>query len=606
MPGGEAFLTLGVLALLLVALVLELYSVDMLMMVALTLLVLFGVLDVQRALQGFANPTLAALGSLYVVAAGLRESGALDAAARHLLGRQRSLRSALGRLVPSVTLSSAFLNNTPIVAMAIPAVRAWCREHGLPASKLLMPVSFAAILGGICTLIGTSTNLVIHGLLQAHGMEGLGFFELAWVGVPCALAGWGYLVFVAPALLPNREEVRAAEEKERGDTVELEVEARSPLNGRTVEESSLEKLPGLGLVGLQRGKKRYGPVDPEQSLAEGDVLIYEEVPVEGDGTEGGVEGDGPLEGLRRVPAPERERGVEAETEPERHEVVVREGSPLVGAPLEELEFPDRFNAVVTGVRRDGRHVEKPLGEIRLRPGDVLMLETAPRFRRAFEDRPEFFVASEPGPEDEERVTPPRPGTGPGSLSAVAVLGGIVLLAATGVAHIAVAGVLGAFAMVAAGFLTPGQAREAVDWSVLVVVGAALGLGQAMEASGAARWIGRGMIDAFAQWGHLGLIAGLLLTTAVLTEVITNNGAAALVFPIALSLAAAQGIDPRPLVIAVTIGASVSMLTPIGYQTNLMVYGPGNYRFFDFTRVGAALWVLVLAVALFVIPTFWPM
>jgi len=605
MPGGEALLTLGVLALLLVALMMELYSVDMLMMGALTLLVLVGVVDLDRALQGFANPTLAALGSLYIVAAGLRESGALDAAAGHLLGQERSLRSALARLVPSVTVSSAFLNNTPIVAMAIPTVRVWAREHGLSASKLLMPLSYAAILGGICTLIGTSTNLVIHGLLQAHGMEGLGFFELAWVGVPCALAGWGYLVFVAPALLPDREEVRAAEERERGAMLELEVEAKSPLAGRTIEEAALETLPGLGLVALQRGKKRYGPVDPDESLAEGDVLVYEEVPAAG-AAAGAVAGvEQPMEGLRRV-GPERERVAEAEAEPERHEVVIREGSPLVGAPLEELEFPDRFNAVVTGVRRDGRHVEKPLGEIRLRPGDVLMLETAPRFRRAFEDRPEFFVASEAGGEEEERITPERPEAGPGPLAAVAVLVGIVVLAATGVTHVAVAGVLGAFAMVAVGFLTPGQAREAVDWSVLVVVGAALGLGQAMEVSGAAGWIGRGMLDVFAGWGELGIVAGLLLTTAVLTEVITNNGAAALVFPIALSLAGAQGLDPRPLAIAVTIGASVSMLTPIGYQTNLMVYGPGNYRFFDFTRVGAALWVLVLAVALLVIPVFWPL
>ena len=604
MPGGEALLTLAVLALLLAALVMELYSVDMLMMGALTLMVLLGVVELEPALQGFANPTLAALGSLYIVAAGLRESGALDAAARHLLGRERSLRSALARLVPSVTVSSAFLNNTPIVAMAIPTVRVWAREHGLSASKLLMPLSYAAILGGICTLIGTSTNLVIHGLLQAHGMEGLGFFELAWVGVPCALAGWGYLVFVAPALLPDREEVRAAEERERGAIVEFEVEAGSPLAGRTVEEASLETLPGLGLVALQRGGRRYGPVDPEESLAEGDVLVYEEVPGAGEKTPPVRIGEHPVEGLRRVPAVERERMAEAEAEPERHEVVIRDGSPLVGAPLEQLEFPDRFNAVVTGVRRGGRHVERPLGEIRLRPGDVLMLETAAHFRRAFEDRPEFFVASESG--DEERIAPERAEAGPGPLAALTILVGVVVLAATGVTHIAVAGVLGAFAMVAVGFLTPGQAREAVDWSVLVVVGAALGLGRAMEASGAAGWIGAGMIDVFAGYGEIGIVAGLLLTTAVLTEVITNNGAAALIFPIALSLAGAQGLDPRPLAIAVTIGASVSMLTPIGYQTNLMVYGPGNYRFFDFTRVGAALWILVLAVAVVVIPIFWPL
>lgn len=604
MPGAEALLTLAVLVLLFAVLALELYSVDMLMMAALTLMVLLGVVDLERALRGFANPTLAAIGSLYVVAAGLRESGALEVAVQRLLGEERSVRSALARLVPSVSVSSAFLNNTPIVAMAIPAVRTWSREHGFSASKLLMPLSYAAILGGICTLIGTSTNLVIHGLLQSHGMQGLGFFELAWVGVPCALAGWGYLVFVAPTLLPDREEVRAADERERGATVGLEVESASPLAGRTVEEASLETLPGLGLVLLQRGGRRYGPVDPDETLTEGDVLVYEELSGAAEESPPVGIGEQPVEGLRRVPGVERERVAEVEAELERHEVVIREGSPLVGGPLEKLAFPDRFNAVVTGVRRGGRHVEKSLGEIRLRPGDVLMLETAPRFRRTFEDRPEFFVAS--GWSEEERIRPERADGGPGPRAAVAILGIVIALAATGITHIAVAGLLGAFAMVAVGFLTPGQAREAVDWSVLIVVGAALGLGQAMEASGGAAWIGAGMIDVFAGYGELGIVAGLLLTTAVLTEVITNNGAAALVFPIALSLAGTQGLPPRPLAIAVTIGASVSMLTPIGYQTNLMVYGPGNYRFFDFTRVGAALWVLVLAIALVVIPIVWPL
>ncbi len=609
MPGSDALLTLGVLGTLLVALALELYSVDLLMMVALVAIVVTGVIDLDTALQGFANSTLVALGSLYVVAAGLREAGALDFASRHLLGGQRSIRQALARMVPAVTVSSAFLNNTPIVAMGIPAVRAWARRHRFSPSMFLMPLSFAAILGGICTLIGTSTNLVTHGLLQSHGMPGLGFFELAWVGVPCAVAGWAYLVFVAPLLLPEREEVWAAEERERGTVVEMEVERGSALAGRTVEESALGTLGGHNLARLQRGEASYGPVEPKRELEEGDLLSYERA-----GGDGGTAAEQftlfTHPGLRFVST--RREGEDEERE--LHEVVVREGSPLVGAPLEELEIPERFGAVVTGVRRGGERLQKPLGEIKLRPGDILMLETRTGFREAFEGRPEFFVTSEvggePRPEVVEEVAAEEEveeeEETPSVLLAAGILSAVVVLTASGALHIALAGTLGAFAMVVFGFLTPGRAREAVDWSVLVVIGAALGLGQAMEASGAAGWVGDGIVTVAADHGSVAVLAGLYLATIVVTEVVTNNGAAAILFPVALSLAQSQGIDPRPLVIGITVAASTSMLTPIGYQTNLMVYGPGNYRFFDFARVGGGLQALVAVMAVIVIPLVWPL
>ncbi|MFW6192661.1 MAG: SLC13 family permease [Gemmatimonadota bacterium] len=603
MPGIDAILTLAILLALLLALVLEAYSVDMLMMVALVVLVVSGVVDLDSALEGFANSTLVALAGLYIIAASLRESGALELGARHLLGGEGSVRQALARLCPSVTVSSAFLNNTPIVAMAIPAVSGWARRHGFSPSKFLMPLSFAAILGGICTLIGTSTNLVSHGLLLDHGLAGFGFFELAWVGVPCAVAGYFYLVYVAPALLPERQEVREAEEEERGPVIEVEVERGSPLAGRTVEDAHMEELPGHSLARLERHGRTYGPVEVQQELEEGDILTYEATGERSAARPPPEQAVLWLPGLRLVASSK----APGEEDRESHEIVARQGSPLLGAALAELDIPERYGAIVTGVRRDGKRVQKPLGEIRLHAGDIVLLETGPRFREAFEDRPEFFVTSEPGGSERETERAPTVTKEDRRqmVVAAAILLGVVATTAAGLWHIAVAAVLGAAATVVAGILTPGQAREAVDWSVLVVIGAALGLGRAMEVSGAAAWLGGGIVEGLAGYGGLGLMVGVYLATVILTEVITNNGAAALAFPIALSVAQAQGLDPRPLVIAVTIAASTSMLTPIGYQTNLMVYGPGNYRFFDFARVGAGLQLVVAVIAFLVIPAVWP-
>ena len=598
----DGWITLGVLLGILVSLTLELFSVDFIMLVGLVLLVLVGAVELDVALTGFANATLLALGSLYVVAAGLRKAGALDAAASLLLGEERNLRSALARMSVAVTTSSAFLNNTPIVAMGIPAVRNWAREHGFSPSKLLIPLSYASILGGICTLIGTSTNLVTHGLLQSHGMEGLGFFELAAVGVPAAVMGFAYLVFVAPALLPDRENVQEAEEKERGPLLELEVGEGSPVAGRTVEDAGLESLPGHSLIRLERGEEALGPVEAEEELTEGDVLSYERMDGGAAEKADAEEGYAARSGLELA----ARRGASAARRPatEHHEVVVRENSRFIGKPLEELDLAERFGAMVSGVRRGGERVKKPLGEIVLRPGDVLVLETGRGFRHAFEEAPEFFITSEAGAAGEREQDVEREPEAPGIFGAGAILVLVVGLAAAGVTHIAVAATLGAFGMVALGYLTPGEAREAVDWSILVVIGAALGLGQAMEVSGAASWIGEGIVGSLAVYGPLALLIGVYVSTVVLTEVITNNGAAALLFPVALSVAQSQGLDPRPFMIGITIAASTSMLTPIGYQTNLMVYGAGNYRFTDFTRAGGALQFLVAVVAILLIPRVW--
>jgi di/tricarboxylate transporter len=635
----DLLLTLGVLVAVFTALMSDALSADVVFVGGLMVIVLGGVIDLERALQGFGNSTLLALGSLYVVAAGLRETGALDLATQYVLGEAKSIRRLLLRMCPSVTVYSAFLNNTPVVAMGIPAIRGWCRRHGVSPSMLLMPLSFAAILGGICTLIGTSTNLVVHGLLQSHGMEGLGFFELAWVGVPCAVIGLVYIIFVAPALTPERADIRAEEEEKRADLVEVELAADSPLVGQCVQDANLTLLPGLTLARIDRGAEKIAPVQAEERLRAGDRLLFTTSAMGSDGDAAAAVGPSDLE------AAEQDDGAQAMDEYERveetprrdldlsafpglrlaytdvkerqgrelHQVVVREGSSLIGEAVEAIPFRRRFGAALTGIRRGGERLEPPFTDVRVYPGDVLLLDTQPGFRGTHEESEEFFVTSEAGGETdkteaEAREQRERMRTDGGweLRLAAAVIVSIVGVVGSGLLHVAVAGSLGASVIVAAGILSPGQAREAVDWNVLIVIGAALGLGQAMEASGAARLLGEGIVDATRALGPYGLLAGVVLATAVLTNIVTNNGAVALMFPIALSVAEGQQLDPRAFIVSITLAASMAFITPIGYQTNLMVYGPGNYRFLDFTRVGGLLQVLLWAVILVIAPLVWPL
>lgn len=603
--GYELILILVVLFLAFLALAIDLWSPDAVLLTALALVTAGGVLNLEQALQGFGNSTLLALGSLYIIAAALRESGALDRASEFILGKEtRSIRRILIRLCPSVTVYSAFLNNTPIVAMGIPAIRSWATKNRIPVSKLLMPLSYAAILGGICTLIGTSTNLITHGLLQSHGFEGFSFFELSLIGIPCAIAGLIYLVVVSPQLTPARRDIRYQEEKKRELLVELEVTSGASVVGKTVEASGLKTFPGFYLSRINRDDREIAPVPDEEVLRAGDHLLYSAT--------GGVAAKVPdlsgYPGLQLALLPPRQIKSDREKNRELHQVVVKEGSRLIGSTIEEGKLLDRFGAAVTGVRRKGKRIDQPLGDFVLHAGDVLLLDTGRGFRGAYEETPDFFLTSEAGgegPGDKKDIKEHRPG-GMDLYVSVAVLLGVVASVAFGGMHIALAGILGVVVLLSFGIIEAGEARESVDWTVLIVIGAALGLGKAMEESGAAVIIASWLVEFTSAFGPRAVLAGVVITTVILTEIITNNGAVALMFPIVLSVAQVEGFEARGLFIAMTIAASMSLITPIGYQTNLMVYGPGNYKFTDFFKVGFPLQITLWAIVIILAPIIWPM
>ena len=584
----DAALTLGVLALTLFAAAREWASLDLLVVAALFSLATVGVVDLDAALAGFSNPALLTIAGLLVVAGGLRATGVLQDLAPKILGGGGSLRTVLFRLTSTTAAGSAFLSNTALVAMGIPTVLGWCRRRGVSASRLLIPLSYASVLGGMCTLIGTSTNVVMDGLLQAQGLRGLGFFELARVGVPLIVLAVAYLTFVSPALLPGRSAADTPERERRRYLTEMEVAPGSTLSGKTVEEAGLRGISGLFLVRMEREERGVvAPVDPETELAGGDVLAFAGVREE-------IVDLRRRRGLRAATAA-GDRG--SEDGRQLHEAVVAPGSPLVGTTVREAEFRPRYNAAVVAVHRHGEELDRPLEEISLRAGDTLLLEAGAGFARAFRDSPDFYLVT--AVEDSGTLRRGRKGL------ALAILGGVVVSAATELIALPLAAVGGALLMLATGCLRPGEARRSVDWSVLVVIGGAIGLAGALEQSGAAALLGGVLEMAGSALGPPGLLAAVFVGTVLLTEVVVNQAAAALAFPVVITAATAQGIDPRPLVIAATVAASFSFSTPLSYQTNLMVYGPGGYHFSDFTRAGLPLQLLLGSAAVGLIWWLWP-
>jgi di/tricarboxylate transporter len=601
--GFDQLFVFGIIFLTFVALILDVWSPDAVFLAALAIIAAAGVITVKQAAEGFGNPTLLALGSLYVIAGALRKSGALERAGEFVLGKKPgNIQSVLGRMCFSVTAFSAFLNNTPIVAMGIPAVRSWGQKNRVPASKLLIPLSFAAILGGMCTLIGTSTNLIANGLLESYGFNGLSFFELARIGVPCAVAGLFYLIFISPLLTPSRRDIRHEEETNRKLLVELEVAENASVTGKTVEEANLENLQGFYLSRINRHDQEIAPVLKDEKIQEGDHLLY--AAQNGVATMAPVLADFP--GLRLQLQPPRRINREGKNR-ELHQVVIKEGSQMAGETIEQAQLPERYGAAVTGFRRGGRRIDQPLGKLRLQPGDVLLLDTGRGFWEAHENSPDFFLTSQEGgeaPEDTAETSNVVQNKKNLYIS-VGVLIGIIGLVTANILSIAIASILGVAVLLAYNIIDAGEARKSIDWTVLIVIGAALGLGKAMTVSGAAQTVAHWMVHLTSAYGTLAVFAGLVIFTGILTNIITNNAVIVLIFPIALSVAQSQGIEARALFIGVTIAASMSFLTHIGYQTNLMVYGPGNYRFTDFLKVGLPLQIILWIIIIILVPIIWP-
>ena len=585
----EGWFSVAVVALVVGLLAATRLAADIVLVAGVTILLLSGVLTPPEALAGLANEGMATVAVLYVVAAALRETGAIGWIVQGVLGRPRNLSGAQLRLMAPVVGLSAFLNNTPVVAMFLPAVVDWARQNRLPVSKLLIPLSYAAILGGTLTLIGTSTNLVVSGLMSAHpSLPGLAMFDITWVGLPSAVVGIAYLVFFGRWLLPDRKPVMSDLDDARQYTVEMMVPAGSPLAGKTIEEAGLRHLPGMFLVEIERDGAILPAIGPHQRLRDNDRLVFAGI----------VDSVVDLQRIRGlVPASDQVFKL-AVPRPERclTEAVVSDSCPLVGKSIREGRFRNVYNAAVIAVARNGERIQRKIGDIVLRPGDTLLLEAEPGFVDRQHNSRDFFLVS--------RLPDSRPLREDRAFIAVVILIGMVVVATLEWMPMLQAAMLAAGLLLLTRCITGNAARGAVDWEVLIAIAASFGLGHALEKTGAAQFIAASMIQ-LAQGDPWVTLAVVYLVTMLFTELITNNAAAVLVFPIALATSGSLGVSFMPFAIAIMMAASASFSTPIGYQTNLMVYGPGGYRFTDYFRVGIPLNLLLALVTISLAPLIWP-
>ncbi len=556
------------------------------MLGATMVLVVLHVLPTSQALSGFADPGVATVGALYVIARAMQRTNALGPLLGALLQRGRSWRADLLRiLVPSATLSG-FVNNTPIVTMMVPPLTAWADEHRRPTSRYLLPMTYAVSLGGTLTLIGTSTNLVVSGLMVKAGLPGLGMFELTAIGIPVAVVGVAVLIAVAPRVLGERRAAREAlGDNVRDFAVTMTVVPGGPLDQQTVDAAGLRALHAVFLVEIRRAHQMIAPVTPATVLESGDQLVFV----------GRADDVLDLQRIRGLASSEHRHFESFVTGQHAFfEGVVGPGSVLAGRTLKQVGFRSRFQGAVIAIHRGGERIHAKLGTVTLRAGDTLLFVADPGFRRS-----DFLIVNRIGMHLSQWRQ--RRGRWVGLLFVA-----VVALASTGVLPLLHAAFIAAAVVVASRVLTATEAREAIDLEVIFVVAGSFAIGSAVHTSGLAANLGGALVAAAEPFGPHGALLAITLSTVALAQVLTCNAAAAVGIPLAFNVAHQLGLDPRPFAIAVAIAASSSYMTPLGYQTKIMVYGPGGYRFGDYFRLGAPLTVAVVAVTVGVVPLIWPL
>jgi len=585
----EAWATLAVLTLCIGLLASNKYSPDIILSAGLTMLLLMGILSPGEALSGMANEGMVTVGVLFVVVSGLTETGAVAWLANRLFGKVRSIDHARFKLMLPVAALSAFLNNTPVVAIFIPAVRDWAKRHRLSLSALMMPLSFASIVGGTCTLLGTSTNLVVNGLLMKEtDHPGLGLFDIAWAGLPLVGVVLIFLLIAGRWLIPERLPVISHRQDTRQYTVEMVVEPDSPLIGQTIEEAGLRHLPELYLMEIERCGQLLPAVSPRERLQQDDRLIFV-------GVVDSVVDLRRFRGLRPATNQIFKLGGERQDRC-LVEAVVSNSCPLIGKTVREGHFRTRYNAVIIAIARNGERINRKIGDIVLRPGDTLLLETNTWFAEQQHNSRDFFLVS--------TIRDSQPPRHDHALLAAFIAAGMVGSVLFGLFSMLEAAMLAAGLMIVSRCTTGGIARRAVDWQILIVIAASFGIGIALHKSGAASAVAQSLITLSGET-PIWTLALVFLTTALFTALATNNAAAVIMFPIALDTAQRIGADFMPFVITLMIAASASFATPIGYQTNLMVFSVGGYRFSDYLRVGLPLTFLVGITTLLIVPRVWP-
>ena len=582
-----------ILAVAIVLFVSEAIPIDVTALVILGSLVATGVLTPEEGVLGFSNPAPITVAAVLVLSAGLIRTGAVVKLGTRIsrLGGSSELGQITVILI-TVGVMSAFINNTAAVAMFIPIALGVARDKKISPSKLLIPVSFAGILGGICTYIGTSTNIIVGSVLEAQGYQPFSMFEFSPLGSLFLVIGIGYLLFIGRRFLPERrtQEDLTAGYHLRNYLTELVIQPRSRLIGKTLKESELSLANDIQVLEIRRNKQRLASLLPDIVLAEGDVLIVK----------------GNIDNIIRVREAEgvaihpRVKFKDEDLESPQvvlAECVISANSGLIGKTIKEIDFRRRFQATALAIRRHGGEIREKLGRVRLHFGDTLLIQGRRDRLDGLSNSQDFMLIMEDSSTPRYRKRK--------MTVAVLIFAAVIGAAAFGLVPIMVAALLGALAMILTNCLTIQEGYEALDMRIIFLIAGTLSLGLALQKTGGAKLIADQLIAFAGPYGPHAVLAVLYLLTMILTELMSNNATAALLTPIAIEIASGMGVDVRPFAFCIAFAASASFLSPIGYQTNTLVYGPGGYRFTDYMRVGFPISLSTWLLSTLLIPVLWP-
>ena len=583
----------AVLAATLYLLVSEKLPLDLTALGIIVVLMLSGLLTPKEAVVGFSNPAVVTVGAMFLLSRGMLRTGAVGFIGYKVLRMAGgNVRMALLVILLIVALASAFINNTPVVVLFIPVVMSMCCEFNLSPSKFLIPVSYASILAGTCTLVGTSTNIIVSDLSAGFGYGQLGMFELSVLGVPLALLGIGFLLLMAPRLMPElgNPSCQLEDSEHRRYLAELEIPRGSHLPGESPAGVFADRYPGVQMLELVRYSHVYYPARDRVEIAAGDILL-----IKGSATDLiGILNDSDVNLPLTDGGPDAGNGKREEIIVE---MVIPPQSELVGERLLETQLLRDKDIRVIAIKRSQLHyTEKNVYDVKLKIGDILLVRVPVDKLDRFRGKADFIVVEDVHDEIVHKRKAKIAGL---------IFLGIILSATTGLADIMVCALTGVLAMFVSGCLQMRDAYRALQGKVLLLIAGMIALGAAMEKTGASQFYAEAFVGLFSGLSPQWILGGFILLTSISTQLLSNNATAVLLMPVAISTALGLGVDPKPFIVALCFGASACFATPIGYQTNLLVYAPGSYRFSDYLKLGIPLNLLVLTLGTLFIPVLWP-
>ncbi|OAS84635.1 SLC13 family permease [Metabacillus litoralis] len=583
----DAIILCIILSSMFIVLIKEWLSPEFTVFLAISALMLTGILTPTEALNGFSNPGVHTVALLFILGAAVSKSGILHELVNKILSPKKSISQILLRLMVPVSALSAFMNNTPIVTMLIPTLQNWASSNHIKPSKLLIPLSYAAILGGTITLIGTSTNLIVQGLLLEKGLEGFHLFDFTYFGIPLTFAGILYIVFIGHYLLPSRTaNIETFQDEQDNYIYEFVIEKNSSLIGKTIMEAMLRDLNQLFLIEIIRNESIIVPAPNDEILESGDILVF----------------SGNPEGLMKI---SHVLGLKHNIENQRnllnnhtilYEVGISDHSPLLYKKIKESHFRSKYNAAIVAVKRKSKQITSGIGNVVLKPGDTLLLLAKNDFVKSWTDSEDFYFISS--------INTTNKQTRIGKIVIIGILLGIIFASIFQLLPIFTLALIATVILLLTKIVTVSDAIKAINWNVIILMGSAIGVGKAIEKTGLAHSVAAFLIELQSSLGIIGILICFYFVTLILTEILNNLATAALMFPIGFSISLQLDLDPMMFAMITAIAASCSFLTPIGYQTNLLVYGPGGYKFTDYLKVGLPLSFICMSVTIFIAYLKW--